>query len=116
MSMDQEDISEAWLDLAPTRVMPPVQEDPAPQASPNSELEHCCEYLEYESQFLELIYPGTQWQRWVYRWRDSGNVILQVVFFCPYCGKDLRADCVWQIPGRPQQNELLRRLAGKEPE
>jgi hypothetical protein len=110
-----EDISEAWQDLAPTRVIPPVQDDSA-HTTPNLELEHCCEYLKYESQFLELVYPGTQWQRWVHKWRDSGNVILQVVFFCPCCGKDLRADCVWQIPGRPEQNRLLRKLSGKEPE
>lgn len=69
---------------------------------------HVCEYLDYESQWIELVYPGTPYQRWVLMVdRNHPVVRLQVVLFCPFCGKDFRADCHWQIPGRPQQNEIL---------
>ncbi len=70
---------------------------------------HSCELLEYEHQKLELVCPGTQYQRWAYVWEESGQVILQMVLFCPGCGKDLREDTLWQIAGRPVFNEIVRK-------
>lgn len=80
---------------------------------------HQCEYLEYRGQKIDLVYPGTPHQRWVLMAEvRSGQfeVVHQVVLFCPYCGKDFRADCHWQIPGRPQENDILARAraAGEE--
>lgn len=83
---------------------------------------HICAYLDYESEQVELVHPGTQYQRPCLRlqpqYRSSGNdVRLQVVMFCPYCGADFRKHLLWQIPGRPGQNELLAaaREAGSPP-
>jgi hypothetical protein len=73
-----------------------------------SETRHQCEYLEYEGRHIGLAYPGSEYQRWVL-YNSEGDVILQVVMFCPFCGEDFRADLDWQIPGRPQENEILRR-------
>ena len=28
-----------------------------------SDSNHVCEYLDYENQWIELVYPGTQYQR-----------------------------------------------------
>lgn len=78
-------------------------------------MEHQCEYLKYQGRRIELAYPGEKAQRWVLQSAD--NIVLdQVVLFCPCCGKDFRADCHWQIPGRPQENEILARAraAGEE--
>lgn len=77
---------------------------------------HVCAYLEYRFSWLELAYPGTEHQRWVLMVDpNKPRCELQVVMFCPYCGKDLRADLHWQIPGRPQENEIFRnaRFAGE---
>lgn len=68
---------------------------------------HKCEFMEYESQQLELAFPGDRkYQRWVMR-NGDGLISFQVIMFCPYCGLDLRKDLWWQIPGRPRQNELM---------
>lgn len=81
---------------------------------------HQCEYLAYREMTCELVHPRTDraWagQRWALL-DSAGEVVLQVVMFCPYCGEDFRADLDWQIPGRPQENSLLRsaRAAGRRP-
>lgn len=70
--------------------------------------DHVCEYLEYEDQWIELVHPGTQYQRRALMADHNHPVVrLQLVLFCPFCGKDFRAECHWQIPGRPQQNEIM---------
>lgn len=73
-------------------------------------MNHVCEYLEYNDRWIELVYPGTPYQRYCLM-GDKNNPIclLQVVLFCPFCGEDFRADCLWQIPGRPQENDILAR-------
>lgn len=87
---------------------------------------HVCEYLAYKDSSIRLVYPEntesqrerlqlgfSPIQRWCLFKRDE--VELQVVMFCPYCGEDFRRDLLWQIPGRPQENEIWRNayLAGK---
>jgi hypothetical protein len=67
---------------------------------------HQCDLLEYEGQTLELVHEGTGYQRWVFMSADH-TVILQVVMFCPCCGLDCRKDAKWQVPGKPQFNELV---------
>lgn len=71
---------------------------------------HVCEYLSYEDQWIELVHPGTQYQRRVLMSDlNKPTVKLQVVLFCPFCGEDFRSECHWQIGGRPKQNEILDR-------
>jgi len=76
---------------------------------------HICEYLAYQERRIELAHEGTAYQRAVL-FDANGDVRLQVVMFCPYCGEDFRAFCHWQIPGRPQENGILARAreAGEE--
>jgi len=78
-------------------------------------MEHVCEYLKYQDRKIELVHEGTAYQRYALMGAD-GHVLLQVVMFCPYCGEDFRAECLWQIPGRPQENGILARAqrAGQE--
>ena len=73
----------------------------------NPEHVHQCAYLAYQERQVELVYPGDErFQRWSFFDAD-GNVLVQVVFYCPYCGRDFRADCWWQISGRPEENAIL---------
>lgn len=70
---------------------------------------HQCEYLEYKDRFIQLFYPGDEeGQRWG-MWSADGLVIEQVLMFCPFCGHDFRRDLKWQVPGRPQENEIWRK-------
>lgn len=80
-------------------------------------MRHECEYLKYQHQHVHTAFEGTECQRAVL-FKDDGHndvVVLQVVMFCPYCGEDFRRECHWQIPGRPQENDILKRarLAGE---
>jgi hypothetical protein len=82
-----------------------------------SDTTHQCEYLKYKEWTVELVHPGTEYQRRALL-DGVGDVVLQVVMFCPYCGEDFRAECHWQIPGRPQENAILaaaRKAAEPEP-
>jgi len=67
---------------------------------------HECEYLKYKEWTVKLVHADTEYQRRALC-DGEGNVVLQVVMFCPYCGEDFRADCRWQIPGRPEENRIL---------
>jgi hypothetical protein len=75
----------------------------------DSDMVHVCEYLDYRGERIELAFPDDDsGRRWVLYDADGG-VSMQVVLFCPYCGRDFRADCHWQIPGRPTENSILAR-------
>lgn len=75
---------------------------------------HQCPLLEYDNQYLDLVFPGTQYERWLLRSihqriDDPDNkVLLQIVFFCPGCGLDVRKDAHWEIPGKPTFNHIVR--------
>ena len=68
---------------------------------------HCCDYLKYRGRSIRLVFSDRPTAR---RWAlfdANGDVDLQVVMFCPFCGHDFRADLDWRIPGRPQENEIF---------
>lgn len=79
---------------------------------------HQCELLEIDAMYMHLIYPGTEYQRWVLKHHshfrqplgsEEDPVHLQMAGFCPGCGMDFRKDLHWQIGGKPHRNEIMNR-------
>lgn len=65
---------------------------------------HQCDFLAYRGARVELVSPGEEGlQHWRLRWAD----LCPVVFFCPFCGRDFRADTWLRTPGHPEGDALL---------
>jgi len=78
---------------------------------------HQCDLLEYNSLYLELLFPDDpQYRRWALcvaekgEVADSDSALVDAVAFCPGCGMDCRKELDWRVPGRPAFNEILESL------
>ena len=75
---------------------------------------HQCELLKYLGRYLHYT-DGGEYRRWRFivpkastGTEDMDN--LTYVLFCPCCGLDLRADTGSGISGRPQLQQLLKKV------